>query len=62
MENASTDENVAYVLGFQGDVSNKCNLFALDKNLDKNPITETDFRFGCGMACVDGTLNFAPCN
>ncbi len=62
MESTSSDGNVACVLGFQGDISKKCNLFLLDKNLEKNPITETDFRVGCGMACVDGKLNSAACD
>ncbi len=62
MENASTDGNVACVLGFHGKLSKKCSLFLLDKTLEKNSIAETDFRLGCGMACVDGALNCTPCD
>ncbi len=62
MDSTSTDGNVACVLGFHGQISEKCDLFLLDKSLKKNSIAEIGFRLGCGMACVDGTLNFAPCH
>ncbi len=57
MEGDNSDGNVACVLSFQGRFSEKCNLILLDKTLEKHLIAEIDFRYGCGIACVEGTSN-----
>ncbi len=57
MESDNSNGNVACALSFQGKFSEKCNLILLDKALEKTIIAEIDFRYGCGIACVEGTSN-----
>ncbi len=55
MESDNSDGNVACVLSFHGKLSEKCDLSLLDKTLEKTSIAEIGFRYGCGIACVEGT-------